>query len=53
MAKYTKKYYVLIGNTIKKLPKKERMKEYRKWNAIFKADNPLYDSKRFKKHIGL
>jgi len=53
MSKYTKKDYISVGDTIKKLPKKRRETEYKKWNRIFKSDNPFYDSKRFKKHIGL
>lgn len=50
---YSRRHYVQIGNTLKKLPKKKRMSEYRKWNAIFKKDNPRYDSRRFKSYIGL
>lgn len=46
MSTYSRRHYVDIGNTLKKLPKKKRQSEYKK-------DNPRYDSKRFKKHIGL
>tara|TARA_Y100000310_G_scaffold324852_1_gene387275 strand:+ start:3491 stop:3652 length:162 start_codon:yes stop_codon:yes gene_type:complete len=53
MPTYTRKHYVDIGNTIKKLPKKARTAEYNKWNRKFKKDNPRYDSKRFKKHVGV
>jgi hypothetical protein len=53
MPRYTKKHYVQIGNTLRKLPKKVREVEYRKWNRIFKADNPKYDSKKFKKYVYL
>lgn len=51
--KFSRKTYIEIGNVIKELSKKKRMIEYRKWDKIFKADNPRYDSKRFKEHIGL
>lgn len=53
MGKYTRRHYIDIGNTLKKLPKKKRLTEYYKWNKIFKADNSRYDSKRFKEYIGL
>jgi hypothetical protein len=53
MVKFTRQHYITIGNTIKKLPKKKRETEYRKWNKIFKKDNPKYDSAKFKKYIGL
>jgi len=50
---FKKKDYIKIGDSLKKLPIIKRTTEYRKWNSIFKVDNPRYDSKRFKKHIGL
>jgi len=53
MVKYTRRHYLDIGNTIKSIPKTKRKTEFVKWNKIFKADNPLYDSKKFKKFIGL
>ena len=53
MVKYTRRHYVDIGNLIKKLPKSKRKTEFNKYNKLFKKDNPRYDSKRFKKHIGL
>jgi hypothetical protein len=53
MPKYTRQHYIAISNTIKKLPRKEREREYRKWNRIFKADNPRYNSKMFKEFVGL
>lgn len=52
-SKFTRQNYIEIGNTLKKLPEKKRITEYIKYNKIFKADNPLYDSKRFKKYIKL
>lgn len=51
--KYSRKDYVEIGNFIKMMAKKDKLKQYRRWDKIFKADNPRYDSKRFKEHIGL
>lgn len=53
MVRYTKRHYIDIGNTIKNIPKVKRKSEFTKWNKIFKKDNPLYDSKKFKKYIGL
>ena len=53
MVMYTRRHYIQIGNTIKKLPRTKRVVEYRKWSGIFKKDNPRYDSARFKAHIGL
>ena len=50
---YTRRHYIAIGKTIKKLPKKKRQTEYRSWNKTFKKDNPRYDSNRFKKFVGL
>lgn len=51
--KYSRKNYIGIGDTIKKLPMKKRMTEYKKWNKVFKADNPRYKQKVFKKYVGL
>lgn len=53
MSKYSRRDYLLIGNTIKKLSKTKRETEYRKWNKVFREDNPLYDSKRFKEYINI
>lgn len=52
-SKFTKKDYMMIGDTIKNLPKKQKEKEYQKWNRIFKKDNPRYKPKIFKSYIGL
>ena len=53
MPKFTRQHYIEIGKTIKKLAKKKRVSEYRKWNRIFEKDNPLYDSCKFKAFVGL
>ena len=53
MPKFTRRHYLQIGKTLKKLPKKKRLTEFYKWSKIFKKDNRLYDSKKFKKYIGL
>ena len=53
MTKYTRRHYVDIGNLIKKVPKSKRKTEFTKWNKVFKKDNPRYDSKKFKKFVGL
>lgn len=51
--KYQRKHYLDIGRLIKKLPKKQRKTEFNRWNKVFKKDNPRYDSKKFKKFVGL
>jgi len=53
MPKFTKRHYIEIGKTIKKLPKRKRAAEYRKWDGIFKRDNPRYDGCKFKEFVGL
>jgi len=53
MVKFTRQHYIAIGDTVKKLPQKAKQKEFDRWDKIFKADNPRYDSYRFAKHIGL
>lgn len=53
MTTFTRKHYIEIGNTLKKLPSSKKRSEYLRWNKIFKKDNPRYDSKQFKSYIGL
>ena len=45
--------YTQVGDLIKQMPKDKRKKEFEKWNKIFKAENPKYDSNRLAKMIGL
>jgi len=53
MTKYTRQHYIQIGDTLKHLPKAKRKEEYKKWDKIFKQDNPRYSSARFRQYIGL
>lgn len=52
-SKYSKKDYIIIASTLKGLPLEKRKKEFRKYNKLFKSDNPRYDSKKFKQACDL
>jgi|TARA_R100000963_G_C4552696_1_gene44970 hypothetical protein len=49
----TRQHYQMVGDSIKKMPKNKRQKEFEKWDALFSRDNPSYDSYRLAKSIGL
>ena len=46
-------HYIAIGDTLKKVPKKQRKKQADIWNQKFLKDNPRYNPKKFYDFVGL
>tara|TARA_B100000953_G_C17672999_1_gene309470 strand:+ start:142 stop:303 length:162 start_codon:yes stop_codon:yes gene_type:complete len=53
MPKYTRRHYKDIGDTLKKIPKKQRKKQADVWHEKFITDNPRYKPDLFYDYIGL
>ena len=53
MPKFTRQHYIAIGDTLKKIPKKQRKKQADIWNQKFAKDNPRYNPAKFYDFVGL
>ena len=54
MVKYTRRHFEDIAALLKEVPVANgKHKEIKKWCAIFKADNPRFDSKKFAAACGV
>ena len=53
MPKFTRQHYIAIGDTLKKIPKKQRKKQADIWNQKFAKDNPRYNPAKFYDFIGI
>ena len=53
MVKYTRRHFKDIAGLLAKVPKAQRKVEAERYCAMFLADNPQFDKKKFLKACGL